>query len=320
MEDVRSQPIASTSSQLPPPTHTPSHDCPILVWMLSLNREATKEEYEACYKVVKECVAADIPYDPTSAESFRRCITQMLPLLMMRHRRIPRAKWKDHQTPTGKHWIEQAPEEMSPEKFLHSMIGYHLAYCESLCGMAMTQGTQRKVINIGIGIRRIEVEPRGITPRAYVESVSHKLTQKELELILKPENTDDVVLRRVSIVLTLKEAYNHAVGQPVGFDYSRLEFIVEGSHPSHGATDVSPYALGDDLPLQGWEFRLFKAQLGVARQDQLSQENYQCVCAFFRGTRGESRFVWYNSEKELENWVQFINIDQMVKVIPKLMA
>lgn len=55
------------------------------------------------------------------------------------------------------------------------MIGYHLAYCESLCGMAMTQGTQRKVINIGIGVRRIEVEPRGITPRVYVESVSHKV-------------------------------------------------------------------------------------------------------------------------------------------------
>lgn len=145
------------------------------------------------------------------------------------------------------------------------------------------------------------------------------MTRKEQALILKEGLSDEVVLRRVSIVLTLKEAYNHAVGQPVGFDYSRLEFIVEGSHPSH-KTEETPYALGDNIPLQGWEFRLFKAQLGVARQDQLSQENYQCVCAFFRGTRGESRFVWYNSEKELENWVQFINIDQMIKVIPKLLA
>lgn len=55
------------------------------------------------------------------------------------------------------------------------MIGYHLTYSESLCGMAMTQGTQRKVVNIGIGIRRIEVEPRGITARAYVESMAHKV-------------------------------------------------------------------------------------------------------------------------------------------------
>jgi len=34
-------------------------------------------------------------------------MTQMLPLLMMRHRRIPRAKWKDCVTINGKHWIEQ---------------------------------------------------------------------------------------------------------------------------------------------------------------------------------------------------------------------
>lgn len=32
---------------------------------------ALLKEYEACYKVVKECVDIDIPYDPTSAESFR---------------------------------------------------------------------------------------------------------------------------------------------------------------------------------------------------------------------------------------------------------
>lgn len=33
-------------------------------------------------------------------------MTQLLPLLMMRHRRVPRAKWIDHITPNGKHWIE----------------------------------------------------------------------------------------------------------------------------------------------------------------------------------------------------------------------
>ena len=34
-------------------------------------------------------------------------ISQMMPLLMMRHRRIPRARWRDHSTHNGKHWIEQ---------------------------------------------------------------------------------------------------------------------------------------------------------------------------------------------------------------------
>lgn len=34
-------------------------------------------------------------------------ITAMLPLLMMRHRRISRSKWRDCVTTNGKHYIEQ---------------------------------------------------------------------------------------------------------------------------------------------------------------------------------------------------------------------
>lgn len=114
---------------------------------------------------------------------------------MMRHRRISRAKWRDCVTSTGKHWIEQvrvisrsnivvdrvpplskSPDDMPPEKFLQSMIGYHLAYDNSLCGMVMTQGRQRQVINIGLGIKQIAVEPRGATVAAYAESHAHKVS------------------------------------------------------------------------------------------------------------------------------------------------
>jgi 4'-phosphopantetheinyl transferase len=51
----------------------------------------------------------------------------------------------------------------------------------------------------------------------------------------------------------------------------------------------------------------------------LIEEQYECVVAFFRGGE-DSEFVWYDSQKELETWVQFIYIDQMVKVAPKLLA
>lgn len=37
----------------------------------------------------------------------------MLPLLMMRHRRIPRAKWTDKVSGAGKHWIEQVRTTLS---------------------------------------------------------------------------------------------------------------------------------------------------------------------------------------------------------------
>lgn len=285
-----------------------STDCPILVWMLSLNREYTKEEYDACFNLVRQCVHhVTFAYNPPDADSFRQIMTHMLPLLMMRHRRIPRAKWRDCMTPNGKHWIEQSPDDMPPEKFLHSMIGYHLAYENSICGMAMTQGIQRRVINIGLGIKHISVEPRTATVAAYAESLAHKLTQLELSM-MTPDQGDDVVLRRLCIILALKQAYIKAIGQPIGFDWSRLEFNIP-----------EETAQGDGHPLTGWEFRVFKSNLGVARKDVLVEEQYQCACAFFRGTR-ESTFIWHDNTKDLEAWVQFINIDQMVKVIPKLTA
>lgn len=65
---------------------------------------------------------------------------------------------------------------MPPDKFLHSMIGYHLNFENSLCGMAMTQGTQRRVINIGLGIKQLVTEPRGATVAAYLDSLSHKVS------------------------------------------------------------------------------------------------------------------------------------------------
>lgn len=55
------------------------------------------------------------------------------------------------------------------------MIGYHLDWDGSLCGMAMVQGMQRKVLNIGLGMKQICVEPRGVSVEAYAESQAHKV-------------------------------------------------------------------------------------------------------------------------------------------------
>ncbi|KAJ7711238.1 hypothetical protein B0H14DRAFT_3119297 [Mycena olivaceomarginata] len=229
-------------------------------------------------------------------------MTHMLPLLMMRHRRIPHAKWRDCITSNGKHWIEQAhARRHASQKFLHSMIGYHLAFETSLCGMAMTQGIQRKVI------KQVAVEPHGVSVKTYIESMAHKLTPPEMQSIAL-ELGSEVILRRLCILLALKAAYIKAIGQPAGFDWARLEFDI----PLEAAR-------ADGHPLQGWEFRIFHVSLGVARKDVLVEEHYQCVCAFFRGAK-DSTFVWHKSAKDLESWVQFINIDQMVHVIPKLTA
>jgi hypothetical protein len=87
------------------------------------------QEYDQCYQLVKECDQhARIAYNPDDADSFScvsslgliaspfiilnrslgQLMAHLLPLLMMRHRRIPRAKWRDKISPSGKHWIEQA--------------------------------------------------------------------------------------------------------------------------------------------------------------------------------------------------------------------
>ncbi|KAH9964880.1 hypothetical protein BC827DRAFT_1185751 [Russula dissimulans] len=280
---------------------------PILVWMLYLNREVTTEEYEKCYELVHNTVphAKNIPSNPSSGESLRQIIAQMMPLLMMRHRRIPRARWRDHSTHNGKHWIEQMLDHINPEHHLRSMIGYHLAWESSLVGMVMVQGKQREVVNIGLGVKQVAVEPRDVTVSTYVESLSHKLTELEISF-LTPSLGDEVVLRRLCILLALKSAYIKAIGQPIGFDWSRLEFNISEETCS-----------GDGQPLTGWEFRLYKAHLGVQRRGILVEESYQCVTAHFRGTP-DSKFVWQDNNKDLESWVQFINIDQMTNVIPKL--
>jgi 4'-phosphopantetheinyl transferase len=236
-------------------------------------------------------------------------------------------------------------DHVNPEHHLRSMIGYHLAWENSLIGMVMVQGKQREVVNIGLGIKQVAVEPRDVTVPQYVESLSHKVCGTRFFLSLSfffflfhhheaaalfrilrapltlPSNTqltslelsflnlelgEEVVLRRLCILLALKAAYIKAIGQPIGFDWSRLEFNISEETCS-----------GDGQPLTGWEFRLYKAHLGVQRRGILLEESYQCVTAHFRGTP-DSKFVWQDNNKDLESWVQFINIDQMTNVIPKL--
>lgn len=134
-----------------------------------------------------------------------------------------------------------------------------------------------------------------------------QFTHFEMQAITELKE-DEPMLRRLCVTLALKQAYIKAIGQPLGFDFSRLEFNVK---------DKS--AKGDGFPLIGWEFRIFRVNLGVARGEDLVQEYYECATAFFRNTP-DTKFLWHSTQKELESWVQFINIDQMIKVTPKLTA
>jgi 4'-phosphopantetheinyl transferase len=64
---------------------------------------------------------------------------------------------------------------MPAEKYENSKIGYSLCVENSLCGMAMCQGPQRKVVHIGLGIKQMLIQPPGATPAQYAESLAHKV-------------------------------------------------------------------------------------------------------------------------------------------------
>ncbi|KAH9929409.1 uncharacterized protein B0H18DRAFT_1093944 [Fomitopsis serialis] len=270
-----------------------SLECPLLVWMLFLNREMTVEEYDQCYHTTRTCVPhANVAHAREQLDTSRQMIAHMLPLLMMRHRRVPRSRWKDMVSDNGKHYIEQDIDNaMNPTGRLRAMIGYHLAYDSNLIGMVMTQGRQRDVINVGIGIKQLAVSPPDISVNVYAESFYHKVPHPLEMTFIKPEDGDEVVLRRLCLLLALKQAYIKAIGQPMGFDWARLEFNV----PRQTVT-------GDNVPLLGWEFRVWTSDIG--------------------GTRGEvanTKFIWQKERKDIESWVQFINLDQLINVVPKLM-
>jgi 4'-phosphopantetheinyl transferase len=108
---------------------------------------------------------------------------------------------------------------------------------------------------------------------------------------------DDVILRRLCILLTLKSAYIKALGQPTGFDYSRID------------CDIPQEIIKvDGRVLKGWEFRLFKANLGVVRKGLLIEETYQCTTAMYRGWE-KTVFVWDEDQREMARWLDFIPID-----------
>lgn len=128
-------------------------ECPLLVWMLSLNRDTSKDvsicplacvvgfDEQGVYRNTMRAIiwsgnAPPIPIfhmhrqmstlSVRASFIFRRItfsnlaagqiITAMLPLLMMRHRRISRSKWRDCVTANGKHYIEQVRSALSFDK------------------------------------------------------------------------------------------------------------------------------------------------------------------------------------------------------------
>jgi hypothetical protein len=112
---------------------------------------------------------------------------------------------------------------------------------------------------------------------------------------------DEVTLRRVLIILTVKSAYIKAIQQPPGFDYRRMECSLPNETFKVDGTELS-----------GWEIRLFKANLGIQRKEVLVEEVYQCCAMIYRGGQG-NRVFWNDREGEATEMLNFLKVDQIVK-------
>lgn len=120
---------------------------------------------------------------------------------------------------------------------------------------------------------------------------------------------DDVTLRRLCVILTLKTAYIRALGRQLGFDLSRVD------------CDIPQQMIRvDGSVLTGWEFRLFKANLGVDRNGILVEETYQCAVAIFRGGNQPCAFIWGGEPTKTGRWLHFRTLDDLLHSLntPKL--
>lgn len=122
---------------------------------------------------------------------------------------------------------------------------------------------------------------------------------------LAPELSDEVKLRRLYILWTLKESYTKALGQPIGFDFSRIE------------CDIPKRVIRvDGEPLYGWEFRLFRANTGVLRNGTLLEESYQCTTAIYRGNQ-PTKLLWEHDDGVGENdkWLRFVRVEDLIHYV-----
>ncbi|KAF8331858.1 uncharacterized protein EI90DRAFT_3055653 [Cantharellus anzutake] len=277
-----------------------SLDPPIYAWILTLNRLPTIEEYNICF----QCLDKDSQTKVTnilarSGDQYAAwsCLCgRLLPHIVMNQREIPISAWRIVGNEDG-----SKPSILCPA--YEKKLGYNISHDGLLVAMAFALGPAAAVANVGCDVRRIHL-PSSISTSVFVESLSHKITPLERSF-LSTDLGDEVIMRRIFILWTLKEAYLKAIGQPLrlGFDWNRIECDI----PNETITV-------DGRILCGWEFRLFKANVNVhPRKDPRSEQVYQVTAAIYRGGESTS-FVW-NQELKLDPWLRFLTVDSVMDAV-----
>ncbi|KAG9094495.1 hypothetical protein FS749_012344 [Ceratobasidium sp. UAMH 11750] len=263
-------------------------------WIITLGRQATADEFSMCLRVLDAKSYEKIISIPDPDEAWKSLVGRLIPYVLMDQRKAPRTSWSLKETKFGKPYIDHGNDQKT--------IGYNITHTHNIVGMACAIGPKHKVWNIGIDAMRISVIP-GTSVDDYIESLIHKLTALEMSF-LTPDLTDEVKLRRLYILWTIKESYTKALGQPIGFDFARIE------------CDIPKRVIRvDGEPLQGWEFRLFRANTGVLRAGVLIEESYQCTTAIYRGGQ-PTRLLWDQDEGgDTDKWLRFVRVEDLIHYV-----
>ncbi|CAE6508677.1 unnamed protein product [Rhizoctonia solani] len=260
-------------------------------WIITLGRPPTADEFSMCLRVLDTKSYERITDIPDPDEAWKSLVGRLIPYVLMDQRRAPRTSWSLKESKYGKPYIDHGNDQKT--------IGYNITHAHNIVGMACAIGPKHKVWNIGIDAMRIS-PPEDMSVDDFIESLIHKLTPLELSF-LDPSYTDEVKLRRLYILWTLKESYTKALGQPIGFDFARIECDIP-----HRTIRV------DGEPLVGWEFRLFRANTGVLRKGVLVEESYQCTTAIYRGG-SSTKLLWEHDEGvgEGDKWLRFVRVEDL---------
>jgi hypothetical protein len=135
------------------------------------------------------------------------------------------------------------------------------------------------------------------------------LTAREEKSISIAATRDEATtLKRLNIILSIKDAYIKAIGQPVGFDYSRIDCDVPGKSMTV-----------DGQSLAGWHIRLFNVNLGSTPElvSHKAPLQYQVAVAVFRGGHG-MKFSFAQSVEDLKSFVTFFDVKEVVDAVPRL--
>ncbi|KIJ56743.1 hypothetical protein M422DRAFT_22898 [Sphaerobolus stellatus SS14] len=269
---------------------------PLTVWILNINRQIHKFEILHCMRLLDEKPRerARKLLDIDISEAFRFVMSEIFPRLVIRKKYGRDApKWWtpfSQSKSTGKRYIVDPLRESR-------VVGFSTGWSQSIVAIAHAYGRKSEVVNIGLDVMQVTI-PGKVSITKFVESYAHKLTRNE-EKLLDFKLKEDVILRRLCILLTLKAAYVKAVGQTAGFDYGRID------------CNIPEETLKvDGKPVVGWEFRLFKANLGVERHGVLLEETYQCSTAMYRGS-DKTVFIWEEPEQEMIKWMSFMTVDNI---------